>query len=72
MRRAQRFGAYERIGYPVHYTAAKAGLGLDEARGVARRASLGAHRAVRRRKVIAAERDLSRARACAWARSANR
>jgi ribosome biogenesis GTPase len=29
----QRFGAYEKIGYPVLYTAAKAGIGLADARG---------------------------------------
>ncbi len=28
----ERFGAYEKIGYPVIYTAAKAGIGLDAAR----------------------------------------
>jgi ribosome biogenesis GTPase len=36
-----RFGVYEKIGYPVLYTAAKAGLGLDAAR-----ASLGGRRSV--------------------------
>jgi len=29
----ERFGAYEKIGYPVLYTAAKAGIGLADARG---------------------------------------
>ena len=28
----ERFGAYEKIGYPVIYTAAKAAIGLDAAR----------------------------------------
>jgi ribosome biogenesis GTPase len=36
-----RFAAYERIGYPVLYTAAKAGIGIDDAR-----ASLGGRRSV--------------------------
>jgi ribosome biogenesis GTPase / thiamine phosphate phosphatase len=30
----ERFGAYEQIGYPVHYTAAKAGIGLQSMREV--------------------------------------
>jgi len=30
----QRFGEYERIGYPVHYTAAKAGIALESIRAM--------------------------------------
>lgn len=30
----ERFGAYERIGYPVHYTAAKSGVGLEPLRAM--------------------------------------
>lgn len=29
----ERFEIYERVGYPVHYTAVKAGVGLDDVRG---------------------------------------
>ncbi|HXT14665.1 MAG TPA: ribosome small subunit-dependent GTPase A [Gemmatimonadaceae bacterium] len=30
----ERFAAYERVGYPVHYTAAKSGLGLESIRAM--------------------------------------
>ena len=59
----ERFGVYERIGYDVLYTSARARIGLEELRGTARGTALDRHRAVGCRKVDAAQRDAAGAAA---------
>ena len=60
-RRASASARYERAGYPVHFTSAKRGDGLDALRRRARRSRVRPHRTVRRRQVVAPQRALPRA-----------
>ena len=53
---------YERAGYPVHYTSVKARRGPRGAPRRTRRRGERAHRTIRRRQVVVAQRDVPRAR----------
>ena len=57
----EKFGLYERLGYPVHYTCALTGIGVEPLRERLKHGLSVLSGPVRRRQVVTAERDAQRA-----------